>query len=212
MAGVNQLAIGPSGVDVGFSSGGSSSQKLHKSGRKAIERQYALQNRNIPRQAAAYRAAGLHPLWAMGGGGAVGSTPPIPLGGRSGSVGGSFSSKVISGAEAASIRESNARTALLNAQTSDIENSIAARNRGNANSQQDLSPPPKSQAAGNPSLPGGVRFKTSESIGAQDAEDRYHELGGFIAGLLNAGADITQNTLDPKQAVTLEFFWIYLKR
>ncbi len=198
------IGYGPEGFSIGFGGGGSSSQRLIKSGRKAIQRQYALQNQNIPAQAEAYRKAGLHPLWAMGGGGSVGNTPPVPLGGRSRGVSGSFSSKVISGPEAASIRESNARTKLLEAQADDLRSSIAARGRQTANSQQDLMKAPTDQAAGNPTIVGQHRVKTGQSLSAQEAEDRWHELGGFAQGLINAGADIVQNKLDPDMAVQLE--------
>ncbi len=111
-----EAVLSPS-INIPIGGGQSSSQKLHVSGRKAIQRQYALANQNIIDQTAAYRKAGLHPLFAMGGGG--GSIPPgVPIGGSSKpAISGQVSSKTIRPEEAAL---TNAQLGLIKAQTDEV--------------------------------------------------------------------------------------------
>ncbi len=146
--------------------------------------------------------AGLHPLFAMGGGAGGGSGPQYVGENTAGQPGLSASSghKTISPEEAASIRESNARGGLYKKQAEHIQfqmdESIAARIRQLNNSE----PGPATQTPANPTIAGNVKIKTGASMGAQAAEDRYHELGGFAQGLINIGADALEN-LVPAETV-----------
>lgn len=106
-----------------FGSGRVSARQEH---RKTIERNWRDDLRRakiLPyHQVKGMQAAGLHPLWAMGGGGNLGGgSQPQVVGGRSGSVSGIRSSKGISKEEAA----------LLEAQTR-YYNELANEARGDA--------------------------------------------------------------------------------
>ncbi len=167
-------------------------------GAERASEKYGAYQKNIGANLEAFtqgaRDAGLHPLFAMGGnaGGAgqmVGGTPDTM--GRS-----ITSRKIIRPEEAAFIRESNARTKLLEAQADEIKRNkdTPPGGSGTPSAQNGLVPPPIEQQAGNPIIVANKRMKTGKSLSAQEAEDRGHELAGFFQGLVNMGSDFVENT------------------
>lgn len=168
---------------------GSSGPSLSKQYRKL--RDYTPQI--IKAQVSALRANGVHPAFAMGGGAGGNVGMATPVGGSEGGFAGSYSKKVISGPEAAAIRESNARKRLLEAQTTEqnlinatMRSSIA--NKHKQNQGQTEKPVAESQFKGM-KLPGGKTMPTGDSAGAQEWEDRYWEFGGAAGALMNIGGD-----------------------
>ncbi len=201
---INEIGVGPEGVSVGLGSDnqGPGIHSQHRS--HEVARQQIVPN--ILEQKRGWEAAGFHPLWAMGGGGSLGA--PQAIGGQTSSPGitGHFSSKTIRPEEAASIRESNARRRLLDKQADEIQSRIDASNA--VKTTNELAAAPRNQAGGTGlSFGGDTRFNTGISLGAQEAEDRWHELGGFGVGLMNIGADAVQNTLDADKSVQRTIDW-----
>lgn len=135
------------------------------------------------------KAAGLHPLAALGI--TPAGSPPHVVGSGGPSLSGSTSFKALSPAEAASVRQSNAQTRLINKQAdlveTQIQDSVAARGRQKTMIHQDK-PVAEAEHSGY-IVPGGGVLKTGRSAGAQDWEDRYWEFGGAIGALMNIGGD-----------------------
>ncbi len=119
--------FGPQGFSpsIGISGGGGSSRA-----KGPREKDYLRQIEYIPKQYEAYREAGIHPAFAMGGG----APAPAMVGGGVPDTGSSvsISTKRVRAEEAAFTKESEARTQLLNAQTDEIyDRMVEARNQKN---------------------------------------------------------------------------------
>ncbi len=145
----------------------------------------------IQRRAKDAKKAGLHPLAALGISPA--GSPPHQVGSQSG-IEGQVSSKTLSGPEAAAIRESNARTKLLGAQTDEVKASMAASLAARAKEAiQNHQDKPIAQAVHKGMLVESGVAKFANTPDAQQLEDRYGEIGGLLGGLVNMGADGVAN-------------------
>lgn len=199
MAKINHIGFSEEGLSFGINNDSyrSANRRLRKDYQYAARYQPGITaanaGANLRGTVKAAQRAGLHPLFALGGS-AGGSAPAFVGAQESGNVGGSFSSKRIRPEEAAMIRESNARTDLLKAQRKQVEAETAVINSPNTKTIP-LEDGPAPQAEGLHQVMGNAKFGTSQSQSAQGAEDRYHELGGFFQGLVNAGGDVVYNFL-----------------
>lgn len=138
--------------------------------------------------------AGMHPLFAMGGG----TNMPAPsyvgesLRGRDYGIQGQTSVQTASPAEQQAMHESEARARLMNAQADEIYgrllDSVAARGRQGSNATQDERKVAEGKFVGF-RLPGGGMSPAGESADAQDWEQRYWEIGGAAGALINIGGD-----------------------
>lgn len=203
MAEINSIGFGPQGLTIGGRFGGHSpgGPTMRGRQRKAMEDQSAHYLKTVGPHAKAHytsivkgaQAAGLHPLFALGG-----SVPPSGGGGMitqgySEDTGQRFqvSKHRISPTEAAAIRESNARTDLLK-----TEKDLAIQQYNDskrARFNQDAEKPLMTNSHSGAKVE-RHQIDFANTPDAEDWERRYGEVGEFIGSIINMGADAMANT------------------
>lgn len=179
--------------------------KARRQARRDTQTMWNREDTAVQRRVADARAAGVHPLFALGG--ALGGGSPIisntterlPSMASGADWSRAFTGKAERQTHEAALRESEARTKLMNAQADDIvqqqlDKSNQVRAVGRANSQQDILKVPAqakeyvlpregSGPSYSPFRPRGEKgWVTSRSLTAQQAEDEYGEISDWTYG------------------------------
>lgn len=181
-------------------------------------RQWKREDTSIQRTVADARAAGIHPLFALGGATGGSSFAPAPTGTRVGNAlkyirkqttqaSGSRQSSLV---DQALIRSSDASARASNARANMTEWQLSENKRGevNSNSQQDTIALSKYLAPGferkkvlayNPithgKVPGGT-IKFRDRMSAQMWEDQYGDIAQEVGGLWNLTTDLGRMSVD----------------
>lgn len=178
---------------------GSSSQRKADAKNAELQREFA--QKSIQWRVQDAQAAGISPLAALGA--STTSAAPSYVGsdiGKSVTRAGSRIGQAIgnAGQAAANIDNTNASTDLIQQQilASKQAMAIEAANRTQDLQDVELLPAPPATAEGLFEVTKGRKFKTGQSQSAEDAENRYGEIGEQMQGLINLGADAMQNVPD----------------
>ncbi len=180
------LSFGPDGISVSGIGGGA---KSHSKRPYNFAREVA--SNQMQWRAEDARRAGLHPLAALGI--TPQGSPPHVVGSQPG-ITGQVSTKTLSGPEAASIRESNARTTLYKKQADHVQEQINASKAARIKQGiQDHDTKPLAQAEHSGAVVERGIAKFANTPDAQQWQDRYGELFEQLGGLVNLGADAVAN-------------------
>lgn len=226
LGGLGGLFGGASGL---FGGGGGSAKKANKLAKKALKWQKFWDTNRVRLTVADAKAAGIHPLAALGGsfgGSSVQSPGLVPEGqsswgdnvgdvfGSLGQIAGAFSERGESklpdyksyGAHRAEwARAQQDRDLDVAFKKASIEE-VRSRSMLNAARMASIGAAPPTTVVNNPDAAGRLitpfgTLKYSRNSDAQDAENRYGELGSIVQGVTNFFSDLRHTNYPPPRRV-----------